>query len=210
MKVKELFENEELMESIVEDITDIPEDTEVTYEVWALGYDKNDNVTDAEMLIGEFANPDEAVACAEKLTLADIVFNDDSDDCELKVPLGYISVEVETVVPDEEDSTMNVGTVYKRDLWLDGEYGSEDCLEVCLDEAAEDLDPIVAITSDDYELLEDGTLKVSCGLLKDFNKNDCLRLQFVGEPESVPIITYKIISKVEYKDGDYYHLDFMY
>ncbi len=209
MKVKELFENEELMESIVEDISEIPEDSEVTYEVWALGYDKDDNPTDAEMLIGEFADPDEAVNCAEKLTLADVVFNDDTPECELKVPLGHISVEVETVVPDEDDSTMNVGSIYKRDLWLDGEYGTEDCLEEMLDDLAE-VDPIVVISCDDYSLLEDGTLKVSCGLLKDFNKNDCLRLQFVGEPESVPILTYKIISKVEYKDGNYYHLDFMF
>ena len=44
MNVKELFENEELMNNIVEDIEDIPEDSEVTYEVWALGYDKEDNI----------------------------------------------------------------------------------------------------------------------------------------------------------------------
>ena len=41
----------------------------------------------------------------------------------------YFSIEVETVVgdPDDEDGgTMNIGTVYQRDLWIDGEYGSEE------------------------------------------------------------------------------------
>ena len=39
----------------------------------------------------------------------------------------YFSIEVETVVEDpEEDGTMNLGTVYSRVLWLDGEYGSEE------------------------------------------------------------------------------------
>ena len=69
MNVKELFENEELMENIVEDIDEIPEDSEVTYEVWALGYNREEDCTDAEYLIGEFENPDEAIACADKLTL---------------------------------------------------------------------------------------------------------------------------------------------
>jgi hypothetical protein len=207
--IKDLYNNEELLNNIVEDIDDIPEDAEVLYAVWALGYNKDDDITDMEVLVGEFTNPDEAVACAENLTIKAI------DELGYEKPdndTAYFSVEVETVVgdPDDEDGgTMNIGTIYKRDLWIDGEYGSEDCLEEMLDELVE-VDPIIAITAEDYELLEDGALKVRCDLLKGFNKNDYLRLQFVGEPESVPVLTYKITSKVIYEDGDYYHLEFEY
>lgn len=207
--IKDLYNNEELLTNIVEDIDDIPEDAEVLYAVWALGYNKDEDITDTEILVGEFTNPDEAVACAENLTIKAI----DELGCEKPDnDTAYFSVEVETVVgdPDDEDGgTMNVGTIYKRDLWIDGEYGSEDCLEEMLDELVE-VDPIIAITAEDYELLEDGALKVRCDLLKGFNKNDYLRLQFVGEPESVPVLTYKIMSKVIYEDGDYYHLEFEY
>lgn len=207
--IKDLYNNEELLNNIVEDIDDISEDAEVLYAVWALGYNKDDDITDTEVLVGEFTNPDEAVACAENLTIKAI------DELGYEKPnndTAYFSVEVETVVgdPDDEDGgTMNIGTVYQRNLWIDGEYGSEDCLEEMLDELVE-VDPIIAITADDYELLEDGALKVRCDLLKGFNKNDYLRLQFVGEPESVPVLTYKIMSKVIYEDGDYYHLEFEY
>lgn len=207
--IKDLYNNEELLNNILEDIDDIPEDAEVLYAVWALGYNKDDDITDTEVLVGEFTNPDEAVACAENLTIKAI------DELGYEKPdndTAYFSVEVETVVgdPDDEDGgTMNIGTVYQRNLWIDGEYSSEDCLEEMLDELVE-VDPIIAITADDYELLEDGALKVRCDLLKGFNKNDYLRLQFVGEPESVPVLTYKIMSKVIYEDGDYYHLEFEY
>jgi hypothetical protein len=194
MNVKELFENEELMDSIVADIEDIPEDSEVTYEVWALGYDVDDDCTDDEVLIGEFTDPDEAVACAEKATIEQI------NELGFGKPdptTAYFSIEVETVVEDPEDEgTMNIGTIYSRDLWLDGEHGS-----------VEDAEPTIFIYSKDYELLKDGTLKVRRELLKDYNKNDCVKLYFAEEESCT--LTYKIISKVEYADGDYYHLEFI-
>ena len=192
MNVKELFENKELMENIVEDIEDIPEDSEVTYEVWALGYNKDDDCTDAEYLIGEFSNPDEAIECAEKFTLE--TFN-----AEYEKPspdTAYLCIEVETVVADpEDDGTMNLGSVYDRTLWLDGEYRESD-----------DVDPVVELKTSDFELTEDGELKVSCKLLKNFNKNDYLRVRFVDEAETGTFL-YKITSKVIYKDGDYYHCE---
>jgi hypothetical protein len=190
--VKDLFENEELMRNIVEDIEDIPEDAEVLYVVWALGCDTEDEPTDAEYLIGEFTDPDEAVKCAKEFTLEK--FN-----AEYEKPCtdtAYLSIEVETVVgdPDDEDGgTMNIGTVYSKVIWLDGPKPAED---------------IIAMVEEDYELLEDGTLKVRCELLKDFNKNDIIRVQFVGEP-NVGLLPYKIMSKVIYEDGDYYHLELM-
>jgi hypothetical protein len=199
MTVKDIYENEELMNNIVEDLYEIPEDSEVTYEVWALGYTCDEELTDAEILVGEFNDPDAAIACAEKVSLKSLR---DAGYDEPDEKAVYFSIEVETVVEDPEDEdggTMNIGTVYSRELWTDGEYGS--------DEDAPDYgDPIVAVCSADYSLLDDGTLKLSAQFLKDFNKNDYIRVQFVEEPDSA-ILLYKIMSKVEYTDGDYYHCD---
>ena len=122
--VKDLLENEELLENIVEDLEELSEDTEVFYSVWALGYDKNKEVTDDEVLVGEFTDPDAAVEYAEQVTLEQVNELGFGDPDPKTV---YFSIEVETVVgdPDDEDGgTMNIGTVYQRDLWIDGEYGS--------------------------------------------------------------------------------------
>lgn len=193
MTVKEMLTNPEVVENIVEDIADIPEDAEVVYSVWALGYDAGNDCTDTEVLLGEFENPDEAVAFAEKVTLTSITdecgFADISD-------VAYFSIEVETVVtdPDSEDGgTMNIGSVYQRDLWVEEE---------------DFVDSIVDLTNKEYEVLRDGTLKVNSKILKDFNKNDYVNIRFIDEENSWPI-NYKIVSKVIYEDGDYYHLDFI-
>jgi len=201
MNVKELFENKELMNSIVEDIEDIPEDTEVFYAVWALGRDSNDEPTDDEVLIGEFTDPDAAVEYAKKVTIEQINemgFGKPDPDT------VCFSIEVETVIadPDDEDGgTMNIGSIYQSCLWLDGDCDSGE-------DTPDYGDPIVSTCEDDYELLEDGTLKLSAKSLKGFNKNDMIRVQFLGKPD-VSLLPYKIVSKVEYADGDYYHCELM-
>ena len=200
MNVKELFENEELMNNIVEDIEDIPEDAEVTYEVWALGYDEEDNITDVEFCLESFDTLDSALTYLKTLTLEDVIMNygtchDDTTNEDL-VDVEYFTLEIETVVNTSEDGTTNLGTVYQRDLQIDGEYGY-----------VEDAEPTIFIYSKDYEFLKDGTIKVRRELLKDYNKNDCVKLCFAEEEPCT--LTYKIISKVEYTDGDYYHLDFI-
>lgn len=194
MNVKDLLENEELMKSIIEDIEDIPEDSKVNYSVWALCYDEEDDCIDSYFIM-EFDNLEAAVAYAKNFTLEALL-------ADFEKPIAdtaRLTIEVETVVEDPEDEdggTMNIGTIYSRDLWIDGEYGS-----------VEDVEPTIFIYNKDYELLEDGTLKVRRELLKDYNKNDRVKLCFAEEDSCS--LTYKIISKVEYADGDYYHLDFI-
>jgi hypothetical protein len=192
MTVKDLFENEELMNNIVEDLEDFPEDTEVTYCVFALGYDKDEEPTEDEVLLGEFTDPDAAVEFAKDATLAQITemgFGEPDPDT------VYFSIEVETVVVDPEDEdgcTMNIGTIYRDELWL-----TED-----------DLNRAVAVTSKDFTILEDGTLKIKVDFLPCFNKNDCVLFEFVDEP-TISFLEYKIMSKVIYADGDYYHCELM-
>ena len=119
MNVKELLMNEELMNNIVEDIDEIPEDSEVTYEVWSLGYDEEEDCINSRLL-GEFADPDMAVACAEHVTLETL-----KEKYKYIHPdICYFSIEVETVVLDPEDEnfgTMNIGTIYRRTISRDSE-----------------------------------------------------------------------------------------
>jgi hypothetical protein len=197
--VKNLMNDEELMSYVTEDLEDFEEDMPVTYEVWAIGYDANDKITDAELFLGEFTDPDKAIEKAKSLTFSDVIQLAADEDCTIPdEPVAYLSIEVETVVEDTEDEdggTVNLGSVYQRELWIDGEYGSE-----------EDVNPFISLSDGEYKILEDNTVKVRCELLKDFNKNDLVRLYFPDAPG----IDCQIVSKVIYEDGDYYHCEMMF
>lgn len=164
----------------------------LTYEVWSIGYDADNKITDSEMFIKEFKDPDEAIAFAKQLTLADIIHMDDCSKAEsVTVEVSYISVEVETVINDANcefvGGTMNIGTIYRKQLWI----REED----------------ISLSKNDYTILEDGTLKIKRDLLKQFNKNDSIKILFKEEDS---ILTYKIISKVVYADAEYYHCEFVF
>ena len=188
--IKILSEDKDLMKYVTEDLEDFNEETPVTYEVWAIGYTADNKITDTDMLIGEFTDPDQAVEKAKTVTLADIVHQaaEEHDGSEPADDVAYISIEVETVVDDEEEGTMNVGTIYKRELWIDGEYGDE--ADIPEDEYSE----VIPVTTKDYKLLEDGSLEIDCEILKSFNKNDTVQIWFTDE-DGKAILTYKIISK---------------
>jgi hypothetical protein len=188
--IKTLSEDKDLMKYVTEDLEDFNEETPVTYEVWAIGYTADNKITDTDMLIGEFTDPDQAVEKAKTVTLADIVHQaaEEHDGSEPVDDVAYISIEVETVVDDEEEGTMNVGTIYKRELWIDGEYGDE--ADIPEDEYSE----VIPVTTKDYKLLEDGSLEIDCEILKSFNKNDTVQIWFTDE-DGKAILTYKIISK---------------
>lgn len=180
--IKDLMNNEELMQHIVEDLEDFDDCAPVTYEVWTIGYNEADVVNGTDMLIGEFDDPDEAIKCAANLTLADIIYQAAEEDSgkEPTTHTSYISVEVETVVTDDE-GTMNIGTIYKRAFCLD-------------EEDTEEVDAVVEISNKDFKINEEGDLEVSCALLKNFNKNDYVRFRFIDEEED-GAFCYKIISK---------------
>jgi hypothetical protein len=216
MNIKDLQNNEDLMNNLVDDIDEIPEDSEVSYEVWAIGYDANKNITDAEMLIGEFNNPDEAVEKAKTISLADILHQaaEEHDGSEPIDDVAYISVEVETTVANEaDDEIFNIGTIYQRELWIDGEYGSEENVDNHdfddFEDDVEDPEIVYIVNRSDYEILEDNTLKVSCDLLKGYNKNDTVFICLPHEDNDF-VLTYKIMSRVMYEDGDYYHCELDY
>jgi hypothetical protein len=143
-----------IVDKLVEDI-EIPEDVPVSYEVWAIGYDEEDQVTDAELLLATFEDPDQAVHYAKELTLADVVNFAADDECDVTTEVYSIHIEVETVVPDDEGA-INIGTIYKKTL-----------------EIFEELPEFVTLSADEYEVIEEsGYLQIPRSILKDYNKND--------------------------------------
>jgi hypothetical protein len=200
MTLKDLQNNEELLNSIVEDLEDFDENTEVVYEVWAFGYDENDEITDAELCLFNSTDPEEAVNYAKTVELADVIHEAGNGPCSSN-KVFRIAVEVETVVPVDDD-LVNVGTIYSKTLWEEPTYDGPE-------EDEEEVDVVYIANKSDYKILEDNTLKVSCDLLKGYNKNDTVLICLPHEDNDF-VLSYKIMSRVMYGDGDYYHCELEY
>lgn len=179
--IKDLMENEELSRFVTEDLEDFEEDLVVTYEVWAIGYDEDGAITDTDLYLGEFLDPDRAIDVAKNLTFSDIIQRAaEEDNVVPDEPVTYISIEVETVVADDEGNSMNVGTIYKKELCIDGE--------------PEDDEDIIHIKDNEYSLDEDGNLIISCDQFNHLNKNDRIKVMYDDE-DNTPVLTYTIKSK---------------
>ena len=78
------------------------------YQVWVLGYDENENITDFEVLVNESKDAESMVNFAKKYVEEERYEN-------LKFPdeVEYIEVLVETIV-ELEDYTENVGTLFSK------------------------------------------------------------------------------------------------
>lgn len=156
-----------------------------SYEVWALGYNCDGEFTGTDLLLGTFEDPDVAAQYAAVVTWSDIRLHEGYE--KFVKTSDMLSIEVETVIEAEPEGTMNVGTIFRKSI----------CVFV------EDL----RLSSNDFEIVEDDKIKVSCKLLKDFNKNDKVKIYFT---DGKAVFNYKIISRVIYDDGEYYHLEFLY
>ena len=183
----------DFMQGLDEALKDLPDTTDITYEVWALGYTSDNKITDTEIFLEEFDDLDKAKAYVEGLTSKEILEFEDAAKL-IDDRVAYFSVEIQTVVDDpDDDGTISLVCNLNRELWLAD------------DPEEEEPQVVIALSKDDYSVLEDGTLKVSCECLKGFNKNDYVMFHFIGEESDY--ITYKIISKVAYDNGDYYHCE---
>ena len=81
---------------------------DATYQVWVLGYDENEHITDFEVMVNESKNAESMVEYAENYVEEEHYEN-------LKFPgeVKYIEVLVETIV-DLEDYDENVGTLFSK------------------------------------------------------------------------------------------------
>ena len=81
---------------------------DATYQVWVLGYDENENITDFEVMVNESKDAESMVEYAtnyvEEERYGTMTFPD---------KVKYIEVLVETVV-DLEDYNENVGTLFSK------------------------------------------------------------------------------------------------
>ena len=81
---------------------------DATYQVWVLGYDENENITDFEVMVDESKDAESMVEYAtnyvEEERYGTMAFPDE---------VKYIEVLVETVV-DLEDYNENVGTLFSK------------------------------------------------------------------------------------------------
>ena len=98
-------EFDELLEELKLDDFDVKD---ATYQVWVLGYDENENITDFEVLVNESKDAESMVEYAERYVEEErygtMMFPDE---------VKYIEVLVETVV-DLEDYDENVGTLFSK------------------------------------------------------------------------------------------------
>lgn len=102
---------EEQFEEFEEDFDMEP----ATYQVWMLGYDKNECITDFDVLLEEFDDPDPAVEFARNFAETNKVrsFNLPDD-------VKYVEVLVETVVQyDDGSMDENVETIYMATIRLE-------------------------------------------------------------------------------------------
>ena len=81
---------------------------DATYQVWVLGYDENEDITDFEVMVNESKDAESMVEYAERYVEEErygtMTFPDE---------VKYIEVLVETVV-DLEDYNENVGTLFSK------------------------------------------------------------------------------------------------
>ena len=81
---------------------------DATYQVWVLGYDENENITDFEVVVNESKDAKSMVEYAENYVEEErygtMAFPDE---------VKYIEVLVETIV-DLEDYNENVGTLFSK------------------------------------------------------------------------------------------------
>ena len=98
-------EFDELLEELKLDDFDAKD---ATYQVWVLGYDENENITDFEVMTDESKDAESMVEYATNYVEAErygtMTFPDE---------VKYIEVLVETVV-DLEDYDENVGTLFSK------------------------------------------------------------------------------------------------
>ena len=98
-------EFDELLEELNLDDFDAKD---ATYQVWVLGYDENENITDFEVMVDESKDAESMVEYAtnyvEEERYGTMAFPDE---------VKYIEVLVETVV-DLEDYNENVGTLFSK------------------------------------------------------------------------------------------------
>ena len=111
--VKDLLTKEEVRH-IKRVLEILPEDAPIHYEVWAIGRHNHHNV---ETLLRTFDESYEAVDYADNLYLLDAI-TAIAGDAYFNYSTDCVFVEVSTVIDNNIGGTMNIGTCYKKALFV--------------------------------------------------------------------------------------------
>lgn len=111
--IDEAVEDDMEEEDLEEDMEDTDQ-TDVRYEVWALGYDANDFCTDLELLLGTYDDREEAIEKVKSFNSLDDVKKATSNDLGL-VEGDYVNIVVETI-KNNDPTNSNIDTVFVRVL----------------------------------------------------------------------------------------------
>lgn len=107
MTIADIKKDPELMTHIMEDLENFDDSTEVIFEAWAIGYDKEGQVVDSSICLVNGPDPKEVVETSKKLTLDNVPTTVEGDS---------VVLEVETVARVAEDEFLNLGTIYQKEL----------------------------------------------------------------------------------------------
>jgi hypothetical protein len=132
------------------------------------------DIANFEYLVGSFTNPDAAIDRARTLMVPDI-------DKDIPDEVSYFSIEVETVVAES-----NAGTIYRRHL-----ENAKPTVDIWIKET-------------DYELTEEGNLRIVGYKAKAFKAGDYLRARISYKPEAEPILL-----KVIFKEDNFIVCEFI-
>jgi hypothetical protein len=111
--VRDLLTKEELRH-IRRALQILPEDAPVLYEVWAIGYTNNSKQA---VLLMKFEESQDAITYADNIYLLDAITAIAGDN-RFNYSTDYVYVEVETVIEDTCGDTINIGTLYKNNLFI--------------------------------------------------------------------------------------------
>lgn len=111
-----------------------------SYQVWVLGYNDDDCITDFDEFLGEFPSGSEATEYAENLSLFDLKDKLEKLGAEIPEDVRYLHLQVETV-KQHKDWEENVDTIYEDTFDLEEEeltdeyykkqFGSEIAVRIC-------------------------------------------------------------------------------
>ena len=157
----------------LDELDDLDLDSEIVYEVWAIGYDINDNPTEFDYLLDSFRDPDPAATFADSISMKEIREVEGN----ALVRADHFSIEVETTAVIDDEPT-NLGTIYRRSIY----YNS--------------ITADLMLTERDYAVQDDGCLLITSKYLANLKDKETIDIMFLEESGNTSILTVKIVNEV--------------
>jgi hypothetical protein len=153
--------------------------SEATYSIWAIGYTKEDTSSDIEIFLGDYEDPNTAVAKAKDIELADI-----SVVCVVPSYVSYFRVEVDTKVGIADDYIYS-GVIY---------YKTIDNIAPAAD---------IQIEQSEYELTDIGNLRIFSEKALLFAEGSFINVLIGDREKTLPILLKVLINNNNYIECEF-------